>query len=350
MKATGKNISLAIALSFALHAAVFAGIAGTGSFLWFDITADNPINVTITTQKPYTAKTKPSPSYIEASKELNHADAPKTMPVESPTDIENAEEIISSKETAIITDMPAESVKNISDSDRAPKQTATTEKTELMKNSHEKFIYKIYWSGFYAGDATIEASREKGIIKISSNVRSAPFISIFYKVENHAESSLLNNMPSVFIMKQREGKFRRYKEIIFDASGKNIAYIDHLKGTTENHPVAAEMPWDIMSALYYLRSLNIAIGGKINIPIFDNNKFYEAEVEVIKKDKITTIDYKEIDSVVVKLRLKSDGLFRNKGEIAVWVSDDPYKIPIKVEAEVPIGKVSVDLIAMEINN
>lgn len=349
MTAIGKNISLAIALSFIVHIAVFAGIVRTGTSILFDLTADKPIIVTIGTQKSYTAKIKSSPADIPELKKEYYDTNTETIPLEPSTETKNATESIISKEDAIITDTISEFPKDIVNSAPVP-QTVTREKAELMKNSIEKFIYKIYWSGFYAGDATIEASKENDFMKITSEVQSAPFISIFYKVENHAESSLLNNRPSIFIMKQREGKFRRHKEIIFDALEKNIVYIDHLKGTTENHPVAAEMPWDIMSAFYYLRSLNIKIGGKMNIPIFDNNKFYEAEVEVIKKDTITTIDYKEIDSVVVKLRLKSDGLFRNKGEITVWVSDDTYKIPLKVEAEVPIGKVSVELMDMEIKN
>ncbi|MGD1075305.1 MAG: DUF3108 domain-containing protein, partial [Thermodesulfovibrionales bacterium] len=41
--------------------------------------------------------------------------------------------------------------------------------------------------------------------------------------------------------------------------------------------------------------------------------------------------------------LKTEGLFQKKGDILIWLTDDDIRIPVKVETEVPIGKVVATL-------
>jgi hypothetical protein len=55
----------------------------------------------------------------------------------------------------------------------------------------------------------------------------------------------------------------------------------------------------------------------------------------------------EVGAVVVKPVLKSEGLFQNKGDISIWLSDDGNRIPLRVETSVPIGKVVAELRKVE---
>ena len=98
-----------------------------------------------------------------------------------------------------------------------------------------------------------------------------------------------------------------------------------------------------MSGFYYLRTQNLNVGETVYINIFDSNKFYQAEVQVLRREKIRLSDDTEIDSVVVKPILKSEGLFQNKGDISIWLTDDEIKLPVRVETEVPIGRVVAEL-------
>jgi hypothetical protein len=41
--------------------------------------------------------------------------------------------------------------------------------------------------------------------------------------------------------------------------------------------------------------------------------------------------------------LKSDGIFQKKGDILIWLTDDTKRTPVKVETEVPVGKVVAKL-------
>ena len=59
---------------------------------------------------------------------------------------------------------------------------------------------------------------------------------------------------------------------------------------------------------------------------------------MIRKDTIKLLNEKEISAMLVKPILKSEGLFQNKGDISIWLTDDEAKTPVRVETEVSIGK------------
>ena len=211
-----------------------------------------------------------------------------------------------------------------------------------------KFFYDIYWLGIHVGEAALEASNNNGLIRITSRVNSEPFISAFYKVEDYAESNMINGKPSTFKIKQNEGRKRSDKETFFNIEKQTVLHINHIKETTDEHSINIDMLWDILSGFYYLRTQNLNIGEAVYINIFDSNKFYQAEVQVIRKDTIKLLNEKEISAMLVKPILKSEGLFQNKGDISIWLTDDEAKTPVRVETEVSIGKVTAELKAIKI--
>lgn len=213
--------------------------------------------------------------------------------------------------------------------------------------SREKFSFDIYWLGIYVGNAILEAVNNAGTVKITSQVHSAPFISTFYKVEDYAESQLINGMPSHFRIKQQEGKYRSDKETIFDMDGRKVIFFNYLKGTRAEHDIASGVLWDVISGFYYLRTQLFEVGKTVYIDVFDSNKFLKAEVNVIRKEKVKFAGEGETDAVVIKPALKSEGLFQNKGDILIWLTDDENKIPIRVETKVSIGTVTAELKQVE---
>jgi hypothetical protein len=52
--------------------------------------------------------------------------------------------------------------------------------------------------------------------------------------------------------------------------------------------------------------------------------------------------------VVVEPVLKSEGVFKSKGSIHVWLTDDGRRIPVLVKSKIPIGSISVSLTDMRL--
>jgi|GEM_PF-798433 len=227
------------------------------------------------------------------------------------------------------------------------KTEGSTGNTAMLKFKGEKLSYSIYWFGIHVGNAELEALESSGSVIIKSEVHSTPVISALYKVDDHSESMVINGAPVNFRIKQHEGKYRSDKETVFDPDTKHVTFSDYLKGTKNDYPIQSSELWDLISGFYYLRTQPFEVGKTIYIDIFDSNKFFQAEVNVIGKEQLKFSENKILDTVKVKPVLKSEGLFQNKGDILIWLTDDDNKTPVKIETKVPIGKVVAILKSME---
>lgn len=219
---------------------------------------------------------------------------------------------------------------------------------QLLRSNKEKLFFDIYWLGIYVGKAVLEASYDNGILRITSQAYSAPFISTFYKVEDHAESLIIEGVPVNFRIKQREGRYRSDKETIFDMGNRMVTYFNYLKGFKDEHVIKNGFTWDVISGFFYLRTQPLIIGKTVFIDIFDSNKFYKAKVEVLRKEKIGIPNRGEISTVIVKPELQSEGLFQRKGDVLIWLTDDEKKIPVRIQTKVPVGNVVAELRDSEI--
>lgn len=341
---------IAIILSIMLHAVIIAGISGVRGFK-FTGSFSKSILITSIIKEPshkpgiQTESTNSYPQNNPPEKIENIPDSiasSEGQDLETPMSTSDMETITASKnktEPSNNIEKDKSELSNVS----TPYAKIDNNTTDKLKITKERLFFNIYWFGIYVGKAEIEAVNNNGNIKIISQVHSAPFLSTFYKVEDYAESQLTNGIPSFFKIKQMEGRKRSDKETFFDINNRKITHINYIKGTKDEHNINVEMLWDVMSGFYYLRTQKLNIGESIYINIFDSNKFYQAEVQVLRREKIRLSDDTEIDSVVVKPILKSEGLFQNKGDISIWLTDDEIKLPVRIETEVPIGRVVAEL-------
>lgn len=224
---------------------------------------------------------------------------------------------------------------------------AEGEPFQIARSTKEKLYFDIYWFGIYAGKAVLEAINDNGVLRITSQVHSASLISVFYKVEDYAESVIMDGIPVNFRIKQHEGRYRSDKETIFDMYNRNVTFFNYIKGTKKEHIIMDGVVWDVISGFYYLRTQPLEIGKTIYIGIFDSNKFFKAEINVLRKEKIAIPNMGEVGTVIVKPELKSEGLFQSNGDILIWLTDDERRIPVKVETKVPVGNIVAKLSSLE---
>ncbi|MCL4491654.1 MAG: DUF3108 domain-containing protein [Nitrospirae bacterium] len=354
-------------LSVILHVIFIFGISDINGFDFPDSFQDTVFLAHLVSEEPRAlslpkpAKKSPPTGLLRTNAGENHkAKEENNTPVEDEPAVHQEEnKPVDSNETAtdardkaVVPDTPGTAGANNSPPSEPDAPAADREKTEppssLLKSSREKLRYDIYWLNIFVGRAVIEATNDKGTITITSQVHSTPFISTFYKVEDYAESTVVNGIPASFKIRQKEGKYRSDKETIFDSVNKRVTFSNHLKGTKDEHSVNQSVLWDVISGFYHLRTLSFDIGKTVYIDIFDSNKFLKAEVSILGKEKVTLFDKSEVDTVLVKPLLKSEGLFQNKGEILIWLTDDESKIPVRIETKVPIGTVVAELKSLEL--
>lgn len=224
--------------------------------------------------------------------------------------------------------------------------------TEDIKpfNEGEELIYEISWFGISAGtgrlhvkDKVIKEGRE--VYHIAYYANSSELFSKFYKVDDMAETfmDVAGFFPWSFRLKVREGRNKRDVETIFDQIGHTAKFTKD-----KDEPKIVSVPssvQDAFSSLYYLRTKNLKVGEKVVIDVFEDKKNWQVEVHVIKKERIK-IYSGEIDTVLVKPLLKFEGIFKRKGDLYIWLTDDERKIPVQVKTKIVIGSVYARITGM----
>jgi hypothetical protein len=100
---------------------------------------------------------------------------------------------------------------------------------------------------------------------------------------------------------------------------------------------------DLISCFYYFRLLPMQVGKTYAIPTQSSGKNYQLYVRVLDREKVT-VPAGTFDCFRLKPIVKEDTVFRNKGEIDLWVTTDQRRMPVKVESGIVIGSIDIDLV------
>ena len=99
---------------------------------------------------------------------------------------------------------------------------------------------------------------------------------------------------------------------------------------------------DALSALYVLRAVPLKSGDRITMPVTDNGTNYKVQVDVAPPEPIKT-PYGQRPRWKLKLAI-ADAAGKPQGRnIALWLSDDARRLPMKLQAELPIGSFNLNL-------
>jgi hypothetical protein len=209
----------------------------------------------------------------------------------------------------------------------------------------ERLEFSVGYGVIKAGTAVMEIPEMikldgRKCFHIISTAQSNKVFSVFFKVDDKVESFMdIYGLYSLRYDKHlREGKFKADVSMIFDQEN-NLAVYSSGKDT---FPVPAYVQ-DVLSAFYFIRTQELAVGNSILVDNHTDKKTYPLEVEVLRKERVK-VEAGEFDCVVVKPILKTPGLFKQTGSLTVWLTDDEMKMPVLMKSKVIIGSISTELV------
>lgn len=219
--------------------------------------------------------------------------------------------------------------------------------TAFLATAHEKLRYQLSMFGLPVGSAVLEAVNKDGEIRLSMTAQSNAVISRIYPVADYAETRLIGGEYIVSNFRQHEGRFHGDTGFALCLSQQNVLWTDRLTRVVTNSHLDDRDVLDIISAFYYLRNQPLEVGKVVRLRIYDHQKIVDAPVEVLRRERTKLPGFREEDTLVVRPGLPSDGLFRRSGELLVWLTDDQYKVPVRMETSISLGKVTAELISAE---
>lgn len=209
----------------------------------------------------------------------------------------------------------------------------------------ERLVFSVEYGIIKAGTATLSVTGpvdHDGLLayRITAEARSNPVFSSFFEVRDVNESLLdIVQLHSLTFMKNiQEGDFSSSEDMYFDQEAGFAYYPD------EDDTELAEMAipphaLDVLGAFYYARTQELEPGGNFYIDVHVDNDNYPLEVKVLERERIRT-RAGSFDCIQLQPVLRGDGLFKQQGEIFIWVTDDERHMPVLMSASIIIGSIT----------
>lgn len=226
---------------------------------------------------------------------------------------------------------------------------------KLPFGAGEKLRYAVRWRSVPAGQAELLLARDEGAQlrwKITAKATSTGYVSNIYKVDDEYIATFRNaTLCSNEIRKNiNEGDRHRALNLLFDQRRKLALLTDReVGGSTPPRQAQSAIPdcvHDILSAIYFVRARPLTVGQPIDIPVNDGLRTVTLHLEVDAKEEVKTA-LGTFQTIRVEPDLFSGNLYKGKGRMFVWFTDDANHVPVQMKAQIGIGTITASLIGVE---
>ena len=168
------------------------------------------------------------------------------------------------------------------------------------------------------------------------------------RFRQHVESIVDSSSFSVLQTRKvdEQGNRKRSSEAIFD-KGKVVWTERDLNDPAQAPRVVTSdfsgTVQDVASVFYFLRTLPLAPGKRVEVTISDSGRIYRIPINVVDKKMMKTV-LGEVQTLRLEPELFGEGrLIRGEGKISVWLTDDARRIPVQARISSGMGTLNIKL-------
>jgi hypothetical protein len=222
----------------------------------------------------------------------------------------------------------------------------------------EVLRYKVYYDAILtgkvnAGEAELDVKDENKLIANRSTYHvvglglSKGAFNLFFKVVDRYETYIDEEalVPWLFIRRVNEGGYKISQDVTFNQF-KNVASALNNKNNKTTNTKVNENMQDIISALYYARTLDLSdakIGQEFPIKFFLDDSIYTSKIIYEGKENVT-VDIGKFRCLKFKPMVATGNVFKDPYPMTLWVTDDKNHIPLLAESAIIVGSVKLELI------
>lgn len=207
--------------------------------------------------------------------------------------------------------------------------------------------FRVHYGIMDAGEVTLEVKSDytnlggRDCYHFVGNGKSVGAFDWFFKVRDRYESVVDKQamVPWLFVRRVNEGGY-----II----NQNVSF-NHNDDSAKSEKATISVPdntQDLVSSFYYARTIdftNAKEGDIFQITGYLDDAVIPLNLKFLGREIVSS---KKGDFRCIKLRpmLQEGRVFKAKEDMTIWVSDDQNKIPIRVQTNILIGSVKMDLV------
>jgi len=223
-------------------------------------------------------------------------------------------------------------------------------------NVGEKVAYTIHYGVINGGIATLEIKSDtidgKEVWHSKFLAKTTGLAEAIFKVKEIYESYIDpdTELPVKSVRNIREGRYRKYNEVLFDHNTRSDSAIltSDLTGIHITQPGIH----DIISCFYYFRNHNFPAGSSfkkgdvVTIMTWFTDELYPIRLKYIGTD--------EVRSKVGKIKCykfnpvtEVGRLFKTEEDVSFWFSADKNFLPVKIRFDIFVGSFNVEIAGYE---
>ncbi|SDE96102.1 Protein of unknown function [Pricia antarctica] len=226
-----------------------------------------------------------------------------------------------------------------------PKRESTFQPGEWLK-------FRMHYGLLNASYATlhVKSNTIKGVpvYHVVGKGATTGFASLFFKVDDTYESyfGMEDMKPYRFVRKIDEGGYTKDYEINFDHQ-KDTAVLNDKKNKKTYSFNLQDSIQDLLSAFYYLRNnydpKDLVEGEAVNLKmLFDDDGIFDFKLKYIGTEVLKT-KFGKVECYKFRPLVQSGRIFKEQESLALWVSTDDNRIPVRIQADLAVGSIKVDL-------
>ncbi|MBR3655109.1 MAG: DUF3108 domain-containing protein [Elusimicrobia bacterium] len=218
----------------------------------------------------------------------------------------------------------------------------------------EDLVFDVYWKFVKVGKGTLEI---KGIEEVNgrtayhiySEAKSAPFFDNFFKVRDTNQSWIdTESLCSLrYLTNISEGGWKKFEQLDFNHQNARFARNDDGK---MKYGDTVQWVQDVISSLYYMRTMDLEVGKEYVFEAHSGDDTWPLKTKVIGREKVK-VEAGTFDCLILQPMIREDaGIFKAKGKLKVWVTNDERKMPVQMRSKIPVGSICAELSTYKTEN
>ena len=216
----------------------------------------------------------------------------------------------------------------------------------------ETLTYDVSWSSYMVAGTAVATVRERrqappnsAAYYIVAEGRPLPLISrlysLYYKMDTLIDTSTL--LPQEMSLYSEEGRRQRLGKTRFDRPARRALF--EITGGTDTFKNTINVPaqaLDGLSALYAVRASSFSPGTKLTYPILDEGQMYTVTMLATATERVRA-PIGELNTWKLAVSIV-DSQGETVGQnVGIWLSNDARKLPVKLQADLPVGSFTLAL-------
>ena len=99
------------------------------------------------------------------------------------------------------------------------------------------------------------------------------------------------------------------------------------------------------SFFFFVRTQDLVVGETYEYPQYFRPDRNPVIVRVVSRERIS-VPAGTFDTIVLQPVIKTKGIFSEKGEARIWLTDDPSRVMVKMTAKVSFGTLTMSLTSL----